>query len=396
MPASQVYQQVYALLASCLGTDIDESSRVRLALLVSGMMGAKHASPARIAQALYRMGLQGAKAESIERQVRRIENDPEISAAICFHPFARWRLVYGRPRRLILIVDPTTQEEHIFMVSIAIWYRGRALPLVWMTWEANTPLQGKRYWERIDELLTQLAQLLPGEMPVICLADRAFGAPVFIDLVVKRGWHYVVRVQGHTRCRDVVGKSLRVDHLVQASGQRAKMRGQVFKKGGWRAASVIALWSGMHAGPLCLVSDLPPEWSLLELYRRRYPIEAMFRDFKSSGWQWEQGQVKDLCHMERLLVGMALASWIVICIGAQVAKQILSKPATGRRYTCPYEGKYSLFTLGLQHISHCLESELLLQPDWILSDWDAKNWHTQIREHQAHAFVFALSRGASI
>lgn len=389
MPASQVYQQVYGLLASCLETDIDESSRARLALLVTGIIGAKDASPARVAQALYKMGLKGAKAESLERQVRRIENDPEISAVICVHPFVRWRLAFGKPRRLILIVDPTSQEDHIVMASIAVWYRGRALPLVWMTWEANTPLEGPGFWERMDELLQQVSELLPAGIPVICVADRAFGAAVFVDLVVKRGWHYVVRVQGQTVCRDVMGKSCRVDRLVQAPGQRAKRRGQVFKKGGWRSASVVVLWSGRHENPLCLASDLPPEWNLLELYRRRFPIEAMFRDYKSSGWRWEQGQVKDLQHMEHLLIGMALATWMVICIGCQVAQEILAKPASGERHTRPYEGKYSLFSLGLERLSLCLQSERLLQANWILSDWDAKNWHTQICEYHRHAFICA-------
>jgi hypothetical protein len=151
MPASEVYQGVYRLLQGCLGEEIDESSRARLALLVTGIIGAKNASPARIASALHKMVLRDAKPESMERHIRRIENDSEISAAICFHPFARWRLLYGKPRRVFLIIDPTSQEDRIVMVSVAIWYRGRALPLAWTTWEANTPLTGKRFWERIEE-----------------------------------------------------------------------------------------------------------------------------------------------------------------------------------------------------------------------------------------------------
>ena len=185
MPASEVYQGVYRLLQGCLSEAIDESSRTRLALLVTGMIGAKNASPARIASALHKMGLRDAKPESLERQVRRIENDPEISATICFHPFARWRLLYGKPRQVFLIVDPTSQEDRIFMVSVAIWYRGRALPLAWTTWEANTPLTGKRFWERIEELLKLVSELLPKDIPVVCMADRAFGAPAFTDLVTK-------------------------------------------------------------------------------------------------------------------------------------------------------------------------------------------------------------------
>lgn len=389
MPASEVYQEVHHLLQNCLSQEIDESSRTRLALLVTGILGAKHASPARIASALHKMGLRGAKPESLERQIRRIENDPEISAALCFHPFAQWRLLYGRPRRVFLIVDPTFQEDRIFMVSVAIWYRGRALPLAWTTWEANTPLTGKRFWERIEALLELVSGLLPKDIPVICMADRAFGTPTFTDLVTKRGWHYVVRVQGQTVCQDVTGKTYRVDKLVQGTGQRAKMSGRVFKSSGWREASVIVYWSGVYSSPLCLVSNLPPDWIILEYYRRRYPIEAMFRDYKSSGWQWEKGQVQNPNHVERLLVGMALATWVVLCVGSQVAQEILAKPSRGKRYTRPYEGKFSLFTLGWERLFHCLVSDLSLQPSWLLSEWDAKNWQTQIRNHHAFAFIWA-------
>lgn len=290
---------------------------------------------------------------------------------------------------MFLIVDPTSQEDRLCMVSVAIWYRGRALPLAWTTWKANTPLTGKRFWERIEELLTLVSELLPKDIPVICMADRAFGTPVFTDMLTKRGWHYVVRVQGQTACQDCTGKTLPVDHLVQTVGQRAKMKGKVFKSKGWRTASVVVFWNGRYSSPLCLVSDLPPDWNLIEYYRRRYPIEAMFKDYKSSGWQWEKGQVKNPEHMERLLVGMALATWIVLCIGSQVAQEILSQPPSRRRYTLPYEGKFSLFTLGLERLLHCLLSDLPLNPSWLLLEWEAKTWQSQIRTHHAHAFLWA-------
>ena len=111
MSTSGVYQQVYQLLKRHFDDGVDESSRTRLALLVTGMIGAKSASPARVANALHTLGLREAKAESLERQIRRLENDPEIEATACFHPFARWRLLYGKPQRLLLIVDPTLQKE---------------------------------------------------------------------------------------------------------------------------------------------------------------------------------------------------------------------------------------------------------------------------------------------
>ena len=384
-----VYQQVKHWIARYLDEGVDESSCERLALLVTGMIGARSASPARVARALHRLGLRDAKVESLERQIRRLENDPEIEVTTCFERFAHWRLIYGRPRRLLLIVDPTWQEDRVVMASVAIWYRGRALPLAWTTWPANVALQGKSFWERMGALLQRAAELLPQGIPVICMADRAFGAPAFMDLLKELGWHYVLRVQGQTVFQDCLGREYSVQSLVPIPGLRAKRAGRVFKKSGWRTASVVAYWNGRFRSPLCLVSDLPPDWGLIELYRRRYPIKALFRDYKSAGWHWEQGQVKDPQHLERLLIGMALATWIVLMVGTQVAGETLKISSTGHRHTRPWEAKFSLFTLGLDRLHEWLANTKCLNPDWRLSNWEAPNWARQICAHHIHAYIFA-------
>jgi len=221
------------------------------------------------------------------------------------------------------------------------------------------------------------------------MADRAFGCPAFIDLIVKHNWHYVIRVQGQTVCRDRLGRERSVQSLVPYRNQRIKLCAQVFKKNGWRSASVVAYWGRPHEKPLCLVSDLKPGWSLIGLYRRRYPIEAHFRDYKSYGWCWEQGQVQSLQHVERLLVGMALATWMVLIAGTWKAKLILSRPPTGKRHTRPWDGKMSLFAHGLEQLLSWLGQSPLPSFPWFLSDWSAPNWEQQIRSHHARAYVFA-------
>jgi hypothetical protein len=245
--------------------------------------------------------LSDTKESSIERSIRRLENDPQVEATIYLHPFVRERLLLGRPKELILIIDPTTQEDRVVMVSVCIWYRGRALPLAWALWLANIPLEGDRFWTRVEALLNTVSEVLPKHISLTWLADRAFGTPAFTDLLTARGWHYVVRAQGSTRCQDQRGRERQIKHLIHMKGQKAKMRGLAFKKYGWRTVSIVVYWGKRHTDALCLISDLRPRWSLIHLYRRRYPIEASFRDYKSYGWQWEQGQVIDLEHIKRLL-----------------------------------------------------------------------------------------------
>src|ERR1051325_2906818 len=168
MPASHpVYQQIYQWLEQHLDAQVDLSTRQRLALLVVGLLRGQHAAPAQIAKALKTLGLSEAKTESIERRMRRLENDPEITAALCLHPLVRVRLRWVQTQQLFLILDPTTQEDRVVLVTVALWYRGRALPLAWAVWPAQEPLDEERFWERIGKLLDEVAALLPPGVPVI-------------------------------------------------------------------------------------------------------------------------------------------------------------------------------------------------------------------------------------
>ena len=163
----------------------------------------------------------------------------------------------------------------------------------------------------------------------------------------------------------------------------------MFRKRGWREASVIVYWGRSSQAPLCLVSDLPPRWYLLRCYRRRYGIECSFRDYKSYGWRWEQGQVTDIAHIERLLVGMALATWIALFAGTQAAAEHLAQvPARGRR-TKPWAAKQSLFQLGLEKLHQALQADYPVPLRWELSDRDAPNWSRQLSTRCIRNLVFA-------
>lgn len=389
MPISAAYTQIRDVLQRHVGATVPESTLERITLLVVGILKAESAAPARIARALHQLGLSQADIPSIERRLRRIENDPLLTATLWLHPFARERLLLGRPRELLLVLDPTTQDDRLVMVSVAGWYRGRALPLAWMIWPAQTPLTGARFGERMAALLELVAPLLPPGLPITGLADRAFGTPVFLDVLTARGWHYVVRVQDQTRCCDPHGRIVRVRDVVSRGEQRVKWRGRVFKKRGWRTASIVVYWGVGYSGPLCLVSDWPPQWQLLRLYQRRYPLEATFRDYKTHGWHWESGQVTDLAHMERLLVGMALATWLALLVGTQVARDLLQRPVTGRRRTLPWAGKRSLFQLGLHRLQCMLHGTWMLRLVWQLTDWEASHWQAQLKVHYVRAWIFA-------
>jgi len=170
MSTSIVYQQVRQMLDQTLDQKVDDSTKERITLLVLGIIRAESASPAKIAEALEQLGLTNATAESIERHIRRIENDPEILATTCFYIFAKQQLNKQHPDEFIIALDPTTQDDRVVMVSAFICYRGRTLPLAWVVWSANKPLEGDRFWKRISTLLDVVKDLLFFR----CTAERDF------------------------------------------------------------------------------------------------------------------------------------------------------------------------------------------------------------------------------
>jgi hypothetical protein len=379
-----LYQEVEAELNDHLPLDWHGELRRRLMLLVMGILLSESCSPRQMAQALYQHGLSTAQEDSIARQIRRIENDERLTVETCLHPFAKHHLCFGKPQELILIMDATTHTDKIFVLMVSVRYRGRALPLAWQIWLANQPLQGLGFWLRVSQLLAQVATLLPDGIPVTWLADRAFGTPQFTDLIQAHGWHFIVRVQGQTRFADRMGYEHRLDQL-SGKRQRFKGCGKVFKAAKWRDLNVVVLHSRFYPSALCLVTDLDPDWSIARIYRLRYNIEAMFRDYKSYGWHWEQSQVTDIDHSQRLLLGMAFATWLTLMLGTQVAHEYLSQVPTGKRRTSPV--KQSLFQLGLQRLKQWAVGNFRHPLVFWLTGWHFPNWDDHIAQHHLFAYV---------
>lgn len=311
----------------------------RLSLLVLGILAAQSCVPARIAVALHRLGLPGdPQVESIARRLRRIMNDVQLAPTTCYTPVLRqvvdWEELRRSARPVVLIVDESSHSDQIHLLRVGLAYRGGCLALSWAAWQQNEPLPAGGYWERIDWVLAEAKRSIPAGLPVIVVADRAYDVPNFIDRVTSHSWHWVVRTKarGQMRVRDGQGCEHAIARLVRRqlaeAGTHWQERGAVFKEAGWRAASLVGVWLVGEREPLVVLSDLDPELVLIEVYERRFWIEPGFRSDKSAGWEWEESQVREVAHHERLLLGMAWASLVALCLGVVEAHEQLQRLET--------------------------------------------------------------------
>lgn len=402
MPVSgTLYHEVFQRLCPGMtAAGLGRPAVRRLALLITGLIAAQSSVLARIAAALCTLELTRAQApESVERGLRRTLSDPRLRPSACYHPALAsvldWPGLLRGSRRVVLAVDESSQAAAYHLLRVSLPYWGGAVPLAWSVWEQNVAQPDGHYWAQMDRVLDQVAALLPPGVEVVVVADRAYDVAPFVDRLGARGWHWVVRAKAASalRFRDRRGREHALRALagqrLRGPGSRWRAHGQVFKKAGWRRASVVGVWAPGTRERLVVLTDLRPRWAVLRLYDRRFWIEPGFRADKTHGWHWESSQVQGVAHHARLLLAMAWASLLMLALGVSEAQRRLTAlaqrwPRRGR----PRHARQSIFTLGLRAVGPWLYGRAPRALPWHLPHLDAPSWFDRWHQAQALRLIF--------
>jgi DDE family transposase len=326
-----------------------------LALFSLGVARAGSCVLNRVAQALPWIG----KLDTVERRLQRFLANPRIHLEPGCVSLARWVLssLSFASNTLVLLVDETARAEHLRVMAVGLAYRGRAIPLAW--WCYPQDQYPMRQVELIDTLLGWVAPFVKPGYDVLVEMDRGLGtSPALLRRILKRGWHYLVRVQGSVRLRSE-GQEQNVPFKSWVTGPGQKRSGWVraFKKAGWLPCWAMAYWGEGYKEPWLLLSD----WDQLQApcYGWRMWEELAFRDLKSYGWNWQKSRVWDPDHSNRLWLVMALAYAWTLSLGTQAAHLLEVR----REVTRGKQKRHSLFNLGIR-VVHYAENifKLLLRP----------------------------------
>lgn len=283
---------------------------------------------------------------SVERRLERTLANDRLDPDSVWPQLARSVLGGFAGGPIVLILDETPNRNDLRCLRVTLAYRKRALPLFCVCYALGG--QPEPMPELIVGLLRKAAACLPEGACVTLLADRGLAWPQIIDACGALGWHYVIRLQGQTRVRAADGRECTAAELAPKPGASWHGPAEVFKKSGWRAATVAACWLRDQDRPWLLVSDRDDGPRLFRRYAQRTWTEELFKDEKSSGFHWERSRVRDPEHAARLMVVIALATYLALALGSRVIKAGLRRfLETGMRRTL------SLFQIGLRWLRFC-------------------------------------------
>jgi hypothetical protein len=309
------------------------------------------------------------------RRAQRLLANPRLDvSAAQRHLIAR--LLSGQGGRIELLLDatPTNITAHfngIETLCLSLAWHGRTLPLLW---QSRIRGAGARpSWGAItDGFFAQVAPLLSTATRVVIMADRGLVGRPLLTRILAQGWHYLVRCERTAQIRTPDGTIRTLAELVPAPAAptrcltgvqifapRAKLpRNQRHTEGRgtwyrvWGRAittNVVAVWRTGDADPWLLLTDLPATPARCTDYRRRTWEEEGFRDWKSSGWNWQRSRIRRPERVDRLLLLLALATVWMAVLAQRVIRRGERKLLEPRSRRC-----YSSFQLGLRYIERLL------------------------------------------
>jgi hypothetical protein len=291
-----------------------------------------------------------ARPASVERRLERTLANDRIDPASVWPQLARAILSGWAGGPIVLILDETPNHNDLRCMKITLAYRKRALPICSACYALGG--QPEPMPELIIGLFRQVAACLPEGAEVTLLADRGLAWPRIVDACRELGWHFVIRLQGQTRVRTPDGREGSAAELAPNPGAQWWGQAEVFKKSGWRTAQVAACWEKDQKGPWLLVSDRPEGVRLFRRYATRVWTEELFRDEKSQGFHWELSHVTDPAHAARLVLLIALATYLALTLGSRVIQAGLRRWLESTR-----QRMLSLFTIGMRWMMFCLTHE---------------------------------------
>lgn len=315
---------------------------IGLAVFSFGMVLAGHCQVSQVAEALAML----ASIPSLERRLRRWLANPRINVEVCCFWWVNWVWRSLDAPRAVLLVDETKLSDRIAVMMVSLAYEGRAIPLVWRCYRANSaadyPAQGQVLL--IWGLLAKVLAALPTDSRPLVQMDRGLGhSSAMLKALQRLGIHYQVRVKQNATFTSRRGHTCALGDLIKPGEPPVIAHGWLFRGHKQVAVTVHLLWELGQREPWCLVTNDPEVYGAV--YALRVWQEESFRDLKSGGWQWQCSYVTSPDHAERLVLVLAVAYAWMLTQGTLV---LHGPPEYQDEVYAGRTNKYSLFRSGLR------------------------------------------------
>lgn len=329
-----------------------------LALLMVGIFESRDVRLSRMAE---RVPLD-IQEDTVAQRFRRWLKNPQVDVRALYDPIACGLLGALRHTRLRIQIDRTIVNERLNVLMLSVYYRNRAIPLVWSV----LAHQGNSTFRERNAILEHLAQLLPSGCVVVIWGDREFGQADMLRSIRLHNWDFCLRVKGTPFISPTRGVWVKLKNLAPTPGTHDCLTDVVLTQAQCYGPVHVALACELGSNdPWFIATNLPPSRRPLRDYARRLGCEEMFADLKARGFHLELSQLVETERFSRLLLAVAL----LYVWGLSVARRLCFSPAAKRLTSRPWHQRYSFFQFARPWLAKQLTLAKPLCPDDRFRPW---------------------------
>lgn len=338
----KVYAKVNRTLKKMLPA-FPQHQVVVLAMLVSGIISG---CSARLSEISYNVP-SAAKPDSLAKRFQRfVKNERVIKEAI-FLPFAEQILTHLARKKLFVTMDASQVGRGCMTLMVAVIYRQRALPLVWIVYKGK---KGHTTADNHIAVLQLLAAIVPEGTELVLLGDAEYDTVAMLTWVMETThWTFVVRTDPRILIGEL-GVQYRLSDLLNGQYGTVAVSDVTFTGQAVEIAMAVADWRPPHKRPLYLISNHACLSDICRFYSKRFKIETLFSDKKSRGFNIHKSHLRHPERIARLLLAVALAYLWLFFLGCTVADDEKRRRLIDRANRTDK----SLFRLGLDWLKYAL------------------------------------------
>ncbi len=249
------------------------------------------------------------------QKVRRFLSNKNISPAIVLLPLIRLlRPIISKLPEIVLTMDRTDwkkRRKHINILSVAVAYEGRALPLFWIVLGRKGSSSFKHWKQVLTPIIEGLKQIeWLSNIPIHVVADREFASPKLAKwLKEEYSIDSTVRIKRSMYLSEEGKPETKISMLLKdmKKGTRSVMHNQKVTRDCDFVMNILFKWDEGFDEPLIVATTLANPEQADKTYAKRAWIEPMHKDWKSNAFDLEKTRVTNPKRIETLLIPVAFA-----------------------------------------------------------------------------------------
>jgi hypothetical protein len=316
MPISTRYDTIVTQLTNQL-PDLRPRLAAPLAGALVGMSQSVSAQQRAIAGAMP----VNTKQQSKIQRLRRLLDNPKLSATDVYQPIVRHALTGLKGQRVHLLLDRVvlTDTQNVLVVSVG--FRRRSLPLVWQI----LPHQGSSSRAAQQQLLRQAAKLLPERVRITVQADSEFRSQQLFRFIRNRRWNAILGIRGNTPVTlDPARAGQKLTTWLPDRETVVYLNQVYLTEERCGPVNVLGWWDKDDRGVLtcyAVMTNLAATWQTYRIGSRRMWIETMFRDWQSGGFELGKTGITNHKRFARLIILVCLVYLWFVSIGRWLVKR---------------------------------------------------------------------------